>query len=181
MDSFYSYFAASTTTTDGDPIKPIQTPFTPKPYYLDSADKNLYNANRISVAEAHDARREVIAAIVDPFVAVHAYTELLPKKLLSLPPWTVSNGIKRVSTFFRMGPLLAPGDVPAFVAGKAVKHNYQLDEKNVPDTTGVIPVPVAVRKEEWVWLQPYYLQSQDDDPKKDGEAKYNFWTFKKGR
>ncbi|GAM41844.1 hypothetical protein TCE0_042r15282 [Talaromyces pinophilus] len=125
MDSFYSYFAASTTTTDGDPIKPIQTRFTPKPYYLDPADKNLHNANQISFTEAHDARREVIAAIMGPFVA--------------------------------------------------------LDEKNVSDTTGGNPVPVAVRKEEWVWLQPYYLQSQDDDPKKGGEAKYNFWTFKKGR
>jgi hypothetical protein len=35
-----------------------------------------------------------------------------------------------------MGQLLAPGDVPAFLSGKAVKHDYQLDEKNVPDTTG---------------------------------------------
>lgn len=86
MDSFYSYFAASTTTTDGDPIKPIQTRFTLKPYYLDPADKNLHNANQISFTEAHDAGREVIAAIMGPFVAVHAYTDLLPTTFLSLPP-----------------------------------------------------------------------------------------------
>lgn len=164
LSSFFSYFAASTKT--GDPSNPITDPFSLTPYYLDPADA-YYNANETSFANTHDAQREVIAAIVDPFVAVHAYTELLPTKLLSLPPWVISNGIKRVSTFFRMGPLLVSRDVPGFVPGKAVNHDYQLDEKNAPDTTGGIPVPVAVRKEEWVWLQPYWQQD-------DGETEYNF-------
>jgi hypothetical protein len=36
-------------------------------------------------------------------------------------------------------------------------------------------VPVAVRKEEWVWLQPYYLPQNDGGPKKGGgETEYNF-------
>lgn len=53
MGSFFSYFAASTTKKD-DPSKPMQAPFSLKPYYLDPADKN-YNANETSFAEAHDA------------------------------------------------------------------------------------------------------------------------------
>jgi hypothetical protein len=34
-----------------------------------------------------------------------------------------------------MGPLLVLGDAPSFVP-KKVEHDYRLDEKNVPDTTG---------------------------------------------
>lgn len=166
MGSFFSYFAPATASTTGDPSKPISTPFNLKPYYLDPADPT-WNSNEISFANAHDAKRQVIAAIVDPFVFVHAYTEMLLTRLLSLPPWIISSGIKRVSTFFRMGPLLVPGDVPAFVMDKKVDHDYQLDEKNVPETTGKIPVPVALRKEEWVWLQPFWLQDE-------GETEYNF-------
>lgn len=76
-----------------------------------------------------------------------------------------------------MGPLLVPGDVPDFVPTKAVNHDYQLDEKNVP-TTGGIPVPVAERKEEWVWLQPYYLQ-QDVEPQKRVGRSIIFWMFRR--
>ncbi|EED24556.1 hypothetical protein TSTA_079120 [Talaromyces stipitatus ATCC 10500] len=166
MNSLFSYFAPSQAR---GPSVSIAEFFSLEPYYLNPAD---YNQNEISYAQAHDNKRQVIAAIADPFVSVHANTEMLPIKLLSLPPWTISSGIKRVSTFYRMGPLLIPGDpVPDFVEAKKVNHDNQLDEKNIPDTTGSIPVPVALNKDGWVCLQPFW---QEGNSKDGGETEYNF-------
>lgn len=89
---------------------------------------------------------------------------------VSLSPWTVSNGVNRVSTFFRIGPLLAPGDVPAFLSGNMIINSMR--RMCQIRRGGGFPMPVAVRREEWVWLQPYYL-AQDDDPQK-GATEYNF-------
>jgi hypothetical protein len=78
MSSFFSYFAPATASTTGDPSKPITNPFGLRPYYyLDPADPT-WNSNEISFTNAQDVKRQVIAAIVDPLVSVHAYTEMLP-------------------------------------------------------------------------------------------------------
>jgi hypothetical protein len=154
MSSFFSYFAASTVPT-GNLSKQISSPLPMQPYWIQPTD------DPVAYAAAHNSQRHVIAALIDPFVPVHAYTQLLPLKLLSLPSWVISSGISRVSTFFRMGPLLLSSDVPAFDSTKVVAHDYTLDEQNKPTMTGKIAVPTFPQAD-WVWLQPYLDSKMPD-------------------
>ncbi|KAL1878934.1 hypothetical protein Plec18167_004229 [Paecilomyces lecythidis] len=162
LDSFFSYFT-STPASPRDPSKPIPQPLQVRPYYISPKD---YNDDPTAYAAAHNSKRHVIAALIDPFVPVHAYTQILPLKTLSLPPWVISSGIARVSAFFRMGPLLIPGDVPPFCSRKKVDHDYRLDENNKPTTTGSIAVP-TFSMSDWVWLQPFFQDRMTD-------TEYNF-------
>jgi hypothetical protein len=150
LGSFYSEFAADQPLGPSDPSKPIKNFMTLQPFFVPAADSSAAD-----YAAARHSHLSVIAGLIDPFVAVHAYTQLLPLKQLKLPQWVVSEGINRISAAFRIGPLLVPGDVPALDKQRLVSHDYVLDEDNKPATTGSIPMP-NFDLGDWVWLQPFW-------------------------
>jgi hypothetical protein len=112
------------------------------------------------------AQLRPLGALVDPFVPLHAYTGVLPAAALQLPAWTWQTALANMTAFFRMGPLLATRDVPAFQAA------YELgpDGYDVADDARVLPnsglgIP-AQQTGQWAWLQPYDVE----DPAASGEG-----------
>ena len=139
MDTFYSYH-------DPDPQKQPQ-PTTLKPFYIDPVADDY--------AVQRNLQYKTFAALVDPFTPLHCYTALLPIKQLVIPPWALQDGVSRIASFFKIGPILSPVDVPAFDAKKEVAEDYRLDDKTRPVETGTLAVP-AISVADWSWLQPFW-------------------------
>ena len=110
LSSIYTYYPSSTTPQNGDPRVPISASpsnfplFTP--YYKSSG-----KAGDPITDQA--INMQVFGTIMDPFLPVHAYSVILPNKPLSLPNWTVEQGLKNINAFWKIGPLLVADDVPA--------------------------------------------------------------------
>jgi hypothetical protein len=105
----------------------------------------------------------VVGAIVNPFVALHAYTGILPIEALRLPPWTVESALKKMTIFYHMGPLIITKDVPkAIDPGHILQQKYNLSGGDVVPGVSV-PIP-ALSVGAWNWLQPYVTK---DDEKPD--------------
>lgn len=172
FDGLYGYFTAAPDVSNGvqvnwndfytyhmpsddepkiakDPARPMPTDTTITPFYPDphAPTSDAYELSRLQ-------NMEVFVGLIDPFTAVNCYTALLPIKQLKLPPWTIEHGLKEISTFFQMGPLLIPGDVPAYDATKQVKSDYRLDDDSAPAPNGQLAIP-NVGIGEWAWLQAY--------------------------
>ena len=117
---------------------------------------------------------QIFPAIIDPFTAVHIYTALLPIAQLKLPPWILSTQLKNIASFFKIGPLLLPSDVPACDDTKVVTENYKLDDPAMQGMlNGEIELP-NVGLADWGWLQPYY----DYKDLGYGNTKYNILDVK---
>ena len=154
LSTFYSYH-------DPDTAKnPSLTSL--KPFYIDPLTVNstaTYTAQRAS-------QYKLYAALIDPFTPLHLYTALLPIKQLQIPAWALQEGVSRIATFFRMGPILSPADVPAFDPTQVVAEDYRLDDDaRRPKEIGTLGVP-SVSVADWSWLQPYW-----DDV--GGKTRYN--------
>ena len=151
LSSFYSYHAPSGTVDKpipNDPSKPMPTDLLMAPFYAEATlDPAIY-------AQTQHQAAHIFAGLIDPFTPTHVYSALLPIKQLKLPQWTIDAGVHRITAFFKLGPLLVPGDVPAYDASKVVAKDYKLDDPNAPQANGKLPVP-AVSVMDWAWLQPY--------------------------
>jgi hypothetical protein len=164
-----------------DPREAITTDNFPvfDPYWLAAGEKGADTSARTL---QHNEKLQVFGMIMDPFVPIHGYSAVLPNTKLQLPTWIVEEGLKNITAFFHMGPLIVPTDVPtAFDERLAIKEEYastliQLSEK-APTTTPAAPVnpadpsaaPAAVTmiphiqipvqaQQSWKWLQPYLFE-----------------------
>ena len=144
-DKFYTYHPASGAPTVTTAISPTDIALTP--FYADPSDTNK------TLTAQRRMRTTIFSGIIDPFTPVHIYSALLPIKTLTLPSFSISNGLANISTFFRLGPVLIPGDVPPCNDELNVSQDYNF-QSNPPATNGKITIP-SVGLGEFAWLQPY--------------------------
>lgn len=111
------------------------------------------------LASEQNSHLNVITAIVDPFTAVHAYSGILPVTSTIISSWIVERALKTMTAFFRMGPLIVPGEtqIPDFASSGEVSASDP-PTKTYPGSG--IPIP-AVGVGQWQWLQPYDQSSTD--------------------
>ncbi|KAK3313355.1 hypothetical protein B0H66DRAFT_629115 [Apodospora peruviana] len=153
LSHFYTYTpcpqppkTASTTKRYAQPISPQTfpklTPFWHDPeVYVDAVSREDFETYETA------RNREIVpfGALIDPFLPVHGYTGILPTGALKLPTWTWESALKRMVTFFHVGPVVVVGDVPPPPEpdgenGKEGEYALQISS-----------LPVA----EWAWLQPF--------------------------
>lgn len=111
LSSIYTYYG-NTDTAPGipSPFRDLNADGVASPaphpsftcFYLDPA-----------TSDTRDAYWHVFGLILDPFLAVHAYSAILPNVALKLPAWTVEQGLKRITAFWRTGPHIVREDLPA--------------------------------------------------------------------
>jgi hypothetical protein len=111
-----------------------------------------------------DGHLAAYGAIIDPFVATHAYTGILPPAELRLPHWTWQKALERMKAFFRIGPILTTADVPAYDDGQKLAGDYDLSE--TIKGSG-LALPVGGTKQ-WAWLQPYSVDNTPAVPVEGG-------------
>jgi hypothetical protein len=121
------------------------------------------------------SQQKVFATIMDPFASIHAYTSLLPTKELKLPPWITQSAFSKMTTFFRIGPLLLTRDVPPL---------NNPDQRTVDEVAKPVDQPElsansipASELGTWNWFQPYYDRNSEDD-KPEGTEKIVHTRFK---
>jgi hypothetical protein len=145
-----------------------------QPYYINPEPEATPN-----VTTARARKYQVTTMLLDPYIAVHGYSPVLPTKSLSLPLWTVQSAFDKMHAFFHVGPYLMTDDVPptydaatappptpaptpAPVAptpaprdtGDAVTDTVvtPVQPQNIPP---FVKLPVSGKKGTWTWLQPY--------------------------
>ncbi|KAK3329195.1 hypothetical protein B0H66DRAFT_579087 [Apodospora peruviana] len=158
-------------------IKPIEPATFPSlnPYYI--------HPNRlptgVDMARAAAAKWTVKSVLVDPYTPLHVYSPILPTATHKLPSWTVESALKKMSAFFRLGPMLLTDDVPSSVPKPLVLPTPPAPTVSPAAGTGAGPVPPATvppvmpavpsvrlpisgRKGTWKWLQPYDVANKKD-------------------
>ena len=120
----------------------------------------------ITPARYEDQKNQLLSvfgALVDPFIATHGYTGILPIKSLSLPSWTWQEAMKRMTGFFHIGPLLVTEDVPQYSPDFKLTSDYNLATQDTTKfPTAKISIP-AVALADWSWLQPYISTDKADE------------------
>ncbi|KAI0436967.1 hypothetical protein F4803DRAFT_556483 [Xylaria telfairii] len=164
LDLIYTYF-----TLPDAVYQPIQESTYPKllPYWISPAgneEKRLNSAPGAYYQAQRNTKlsRNVFGLIVDPFLSVHLYSSVFPVTPLKLPEWAWQGALKSMTTFFHMGPIIIPSDVPSFDGKQELTDEYTLrkdpDGKTKDFTYKGPGDPVAVpalKMAEWSWLQPY--------------------------
>ncbi|KAH7110820.1 hypothetical protein B0J11DRAFT_473640, partial [Dendryphion nanum] len=181
LDLIYTYFTAPNKV-----YQPIQESTFPKvlPYWISPERSNDKRNNEEAGAYFQAERntklsRNVFSLIMDPFLSTHLYSSVLPVTPLKLPEWTWQSALKSMTTFFHMGPVIVPSDVPKFDPLQELTDEYTLRKdangktkdftyKGVGDS---VAIP-ALKMAEWSWLQPYRnnpkpRESKDDNPNAD--------------
>ncbi|KKK12797.1 hypothetical protein ARAM_004725 [Aspergillus rambellii] len=106
-------------------------------------------------------------ALIDPFLPLHAYTGILPTQTLRLPTWTWESALKKIVTFFHVGPILVPGDVPRFDIAQELSEQKWEQQKGKPGTQPTegheVQLP-ALAVADWSWLQPYAVEEKKTGP-----------------
>ncbi|KAF8457872.1 hypothetical protein BDZ91DRAFT_701295 [Kalaharituber pfeilii] len=172
LGTLYTHFIPD--SSSGGPKTPNLTPITTsnypiiKPFWVDPVSDDILKAKDQATAYQQawidNLQPHAIGAIVDPFIAMHAYSGILPTNALQLPAWTWQKALAKMTAFFHMGPLLVTKDVPGFVPSKALQDNYDLtSDKTLLESSG-IGVP-SMQAGEWAWLQAY---SVDKNGKESG-------------
>ncbi|KNC98347.1 uncharacterized protein SPPG_06056 [Spizellomyces punctatus DAOM BR117] len=159
FSEMYTYFEKSPTDQGpfkliGDKNYPIFKPYwIPAPAASSNSSPSWAEAAKIGseFIELHNQQLTVFGMLIDPFTAVHAYSEVLPIQSLLLPQWALEKALKSMTAFFHMGPYIIPMDVPPYA--KAVDAE--------PATTKGIPFP-ASNVANWEWLQPYVTTKGTD-------------------
>jgi hypothetical protein len=162
-------------TVNADKLKflhPIQSATLPtlKPYW-DDPEKYVSDAGGAAGSQADHTRYEAsrnkhwepIAALIDPFLPVHAYTGILPTQALRLPNWTWESSLKRIVTFFHVGPLLVTENVPNFHAGHELTQEKWEEARGKPSAKPEAGYQVqlpALAVADWAWLQPYAVEEK---------------------
>ncbi|KAF8627118.1 hypothetical protein AX15_004532 [Amanita polypyramis BW_CC] len=154
-DAIYTYYG------DQKPLTPI-TPdsyLTLNPFFIDPKDTPPEDYTNVM-----NSKLQRRIAILDPFVALHGYTGgLVPIVGITLPPWTVETALKKMTVFLQMGPVLATKDVPQFNEEDKLKEGYTGDVTPFGGQGGPgLSFPAGLKKEEWIWLQPYATGDEKD-------------------
>jgi hypothetical protein len=151
-------------------LKPIEPATFPSlnPHYIDPNDPSQ------DMAQAAAVKWSVKTMLIDPYAPLHVHSPILPTASIQLPSWTVQTALKRMSAFFRLGPVLLTSDVsvptavqtpsvsaatrtaPAAGDGKTLPLPPPLPTPSPPPP--VIRLPIHGRKGAWKWLQPYDAQ-----------------------
>ncbi|KAK2465641.1 hypothetical protein APHAL10511_002185 [Amanita phalloides] len=103
----------------------------------------------------YNQKLNVFGMLVDPFTPVHAYTGFSPVVTLHLPQWALEQGLKNITAFFHLGPMIVPNDAPRYDDERVLKSGSNLKNmKDPPEKTPSFPIP-AIGVADWAWLQPY--------------------------
>jgi hypothetical protein len=108
-----------------------------------------------AVTAERAANLSLFACVLDPFTAMHVYSDLLPIAELKLPPWTVEKALGRMTAFFKVGPVLLTNDVPVLKGDDLAKHVLKPEDPPGNVLPGFQVALPTVGKAEWAWLQPY--------------------------
>lgn len=169
LSKMYTYFHTKY-KLDGKVLAPIDKNSYPKlksywrnphDYVTKSPSDDLTTLAR-SYEGARNRELQVFGALLDPFAPISAYTGILPVRKLTLPGWTWTAALKRITAFFHAGPVLLTKNVPAFQAENRLGQDdgNALAKPTPPGHSVHLP---ALRTADWAWLQPYDLGS-DSDP-----------------
>ncbi|XP_014550945.1 hypothetical protein COCVIDRAFT_31440 [Bipolaris victoriae FI3] len=108
--------------------------------------------------QTHTYRRnshlQAYATLIDPFLALHLYSSLLPITSLTLPPWTWQQAMHKMTALFHIGPVLVTENVPEYMVDKRLgSENYNLTKTQLVNTApaGIL----TLQSGDWAWLQPY--------------------------
>lgn len=110
LSELYTYFVKEN-GKDKKYLRCIRSENYPKfqPIYVDPVDY-LNVLESLTALIQYEARKfsdfRMFGAIVDPFVAMHGYTSILPNQPLKLLTWTWETAFKKMRTFFCWGPML---------------------------------------------------------------------------
>jgi hypothetical protein len=137
------------------------------PYYLDPVKSASQNG--IPLESDHASKLHQYCMLIDPFLPVHAYTAILPNQPLQLPHFVVEKALRKMTAFWRIGPILIPGDVADFDPARPLQADYtkvlQVDPntKVQPPSISLPVASAAVAQAEkdgsgggFRYLQPYY-------------------------
>lgn len=121
-----------------------------KPYYPSA----LPTATIADIATQHNSALHIFGGIIDPYSSVHASTGILPIKAIQLSPWVVEAAMRKITTFFRLGPLLVTNDLP-----KPTAFLDSLPTTNDITSSGTskVELPATTPVDKWSWLQPYLV------------------------
>ena len=163
LDHFYTYYPSaggndiSMTTIIGEDNYPVFPAFYIDPLKYTDAGVDIKSPEEIRLE--YNRKLQTFGMLVDPFAIVHAYAGFLPVTTLHLPEWALEQGLKNITTFFHLGPMIMPINTPAYDPDRVLKSGFNL--KNIPDPpAGTSPFPIpAIGVADWAWLQPY-----DDNP-----------------
>ncbi|KAF8511749.1 hypothetical protein JB92DRAFT_3117693 [Gautieria morchelliformis] len=155
-ERIYTHFPGGEPTTPIDKSNyPTLTPFHINPRGMQPEE----------FVNAKNQEWHVFTGIVDPFVAVHGYSGILPvDDTVLLPTWTVELALNRMTAFFRLGPLLVSSNVPSFNSDYELKYDYDL-ENSQTEYPGVGVTLPSLSIAEWNWLQPYYSEDTGNQTK----------------
>lgn len=124
-----------------------------KPYYVDP----FLDAN-VDLRALHNLHLDRHTIIVDPFNDLHICTGIMPMRTLRLPQWTIHTALRRMTAFFRLGPLLTTASEQPHDAAKNLRaSDAQYLDSVVPpsiENGKGIAIPV-LQSADWNWLQPY--------------------------
>jgi len=173
---FHSPSSAAATTRIARANYPVLAPYHLSTGGLDTGaagDTPRAGAAAAAFDRLHTAQLQMAGLLLDPFSPVHLYSGILPVKALRLPSWSLQAAMRRMTAFFRMGPLLVTdGAALRYVADKRLTADYNLaamqeveaPEEAAGDATAVkhpgVAIP-AMRSAEWNWLAPFAVKAGD--------------------
>jgi len=162
FDTIYTYFPADP-STPGNPTKAIGdgTYDSLYPFYIPPDDPQTYAAVPPEIlVRRRNSRMTTYAVLMDPFVAVHSYTGILPSYPLRLPDWSWRSALDRITTFIAAGPLFTTSDVPAFDKDSLLNDQSKISTLPVQLASDIVAVPTPLRGN-WALLQPYAVPKSE--------------------
>ena len=141
------------------------------PFYIPPLDDQGTFVSPEKQATQRNLKLTIISALIDPFTSIHTFSGTLPIASVTLPLWSTEAALKRMTTFFHMGPILLTSDVPPFNKDFLLTpDNYDLARNTaVPGNIG----NPSLKPGQWRWLQPYTSQDKSAEPpfsKPEGEG-----------
>lgn len=150
-----SHFPQSPSVSEGRPI-PLRPYHAPLPTTTTPA----------VVGDLRDRHRREFkrrTILIDPFIDTHVVSGIVPRVKLKLPAWTVHTALRRMTAFFRLGPLLITSQAQPFNSGNELKSSdVAYLDKLVPPSIEHgkgIPIP-ALHTADWIWLQPTFTGNE---------------------
>ena len=156
-EKIYTYHVPSPGPSVDGPTTPIDHTTYPtlSPFFIDPNDAPPKDYIKMRNKNLHR-----VVALLDPFVALHGYTGLLPIVDIKLPHWAVENAMKKMTAFLHLGPVITTKNVPDFDVNHKLETSYTGDVKPYPGKG--LAIPAGLKKEDWIWLQPYATGDNQD-------------------
>ena len=160
LDNFYTYYpsagnAQSMTIIIEEKNYPIFRAFYNDPLKNIDGEVSIKSPEEIDLD--YNQRLQTYGMLVDPFTLVHAYAGFLPVTVLQLPGWALEQGLKNITAFFHLEPMIIPNDAPTYDPTRVLASGSNLNKiPNPPPKASPYPVP-AIGVADWAWLQPYAI------------------------